>query len=85
MKSNRREFLKGMIAVPFLGFFAFAYKGNITKELNGILSNTLKRERIESDYHQLKNLLSEGSNASANAAKSIYEFTKSQWSMVNGQ
>ena len=49
---------------------------NITKELNGILFDTLKKERIESDYHQLKNLLSEGGNASANAAKSIYEFTK---------
>ena len=49
---------------------------NITKELNGILFDTLKRERIQSDYHQLKNLLSEGGNASANAAKSIYEFTK---------
>jgi lipid-A-disaccharide synthase len=51
---------------------------NITKELNGILFDTLKRKRIESDYRQLKNLLSEGGNASANAAKSIYEFTKSQ-------
>ena len=51
---------------------------NITKELRGILSDTLKRERIESDYGQLKKLLSEGGNASANAAKSIYEFTRPQ-------
>ena len=51
---------------------------NITKELNGILFDTLKRERIKFDYQQLKKLLSEGGNASANAAKSIYEFTKSQ-------
>ena len=50
---------------------------NITKELNGILFDTLKRERIEMDYAGLKNLLSEGGNASANAAKSIYEFMKS--------
>ena len=49
---------------------------NITKELNGILFDTLKRERIEMDYAELKNLLSEGGNASANAAKSIYEFMK---------
>ena len=49
---------------------------NITKELNGILFDTLKRERIEMDYAGLKNLLSEGGNASANAAKSIYEFMK---------
>ena len=49
---------------------------NITKELNQILFDTLKRERIQFDYHQLKKLLSEGGNASANAAKSIYEFMK---------
>ena len=49
---------------------------NITKELNGILFDTLKRERIEMDYAELKNLLSEGGNASANAAKSIYDFMK---------
>ena len=47
---------------------------NITRELNSILFDTLKRERIESDYQQLKKLLSQGGNASANAAKSIYEF-----------
>lgn len=45
---------------------------NITKELNGILFDTLKRERIENDYIQLKNLLSEGGNASANTAKIIF-------------
>jgi lipid-A-disaccharide synthase len=50
---------------------------NITRELNGILFDTLKRERIEFDYHHLKKLLSEGGNASENAAKSIYEFAKS--------
>ncbi|MGH2563320.1 MAG: lipid-A-disaccharide synthase [Ginsengibacter sp.] len=50
---------------------------NITHELNGILSDTLKRERIEMDYVELKNLLSKGGNASANAAKIIYEFAAS--------
>ena len=49
---------------------------NMTKELNYILFDTLKRERIQYDYLQLKKLLSEGGNASANAAKSIYEFMK---------
>ena len=49
---------------------------NITRELKQILSDTLKRERIQFDYDQLKKLLSEGGNASANAAKSIYEFVK---------
>ncbi len=47
---------------------------NITHELNGILFDTLKRERIEMDYVELKKLLSKGGNASANAAKIIYEF-----------
>jgi lipid-A-disaccharide synthase len=49
---------------------------NITKELRAILFDTLKREKIQFDYQQLKNLLSEGGNASANAAKSIYDFIK---------
>ena len=49
---------------------------NITKELNGILFDTLRRERIEMDYAALKKLLSEGGNASANAAGIIYEFTR---------
>lgn len=29
----RRDFLKGLVAVPFLGYFSFAFKGNIVKEL----------------------------------------------------
>jgi lipid-A-disaccharide synthase len=49
---------------------------NITKELNQILFDTLKRERIKYDYQQLKKLLSEGGKASANAARSMYEFMK---------
>ncbi|MEP6948890.1 MAG: lipid-A-disaccharide synthase [Ginsengibacter sp.] len=49
---------------------------NITKELNQLLFDTLKIERIQFDYRQLKKLLSEGGNASANAAKSIYDFIK---------
>jgi lipid-A-disaccharide synthase len=61
--------------------------GHITKELNQILFDTLKRERIQFDYRQLKKLLSEGGNASANAAKSIYEFmmTARGRDQVNGQ
>lgn len=49
---------------------------NLTKELNHILFDTLKRERIQYDYLQLKKLLSEGGNASAKAARSIYEFMR---------
>lgn len=40
MKTNRRDFLKGMAAVPFLGYFVVGAKGNITTEL----------ERIQNDY-----------------------------------
>jgi lipid-A-disaccharide synthase len=47
---------------------------NMAKELNAILHDTKKREKMESDYAHLKNLLSKGGNASANAAKIIYEF-----------
>ena len=44
---------------------------NISKELKDILFNKIKRESIEKDYEALRNLLSEGGNASANAAKII--------------
>lgn len=48
---------------------------NLARELKGILSDTLKRERIEKDYTELKQLLSEGGNASLQAAKSIVSFS----------
>jgi lipid-A-disaccharide synthase len=51
---------------------------NITRELKGILFDTLKRERIETDYVALRNLLSKGGDASANAAKIIFDFVKGQ-------
>jgi lipid-A-disaccharide synthase len=47
---------------------------NISHELNKILFDTLKREVIETDYNRLKKLLSDGGNASANAAKAIISF-----------
>ncbi len=46
---------------------------NITDELNEILYDPVKRERIQFDYYLLKKQLSEGGNASANAAKIIFE------------
>jgi lipid-A-disaccharide synthase len=49
---------------------------NITIELNEILFDPIQREKILFDYDQLKKLLSEGSNASANAASAIYELVK---------
>ena len=47
---------------------------NITKELNEILSNPVKQQQLKNDYAFLKDLLSKGGNASANAAKSIFIF-----------
>lgn len=46
---------------------------NLAKNLNEILYDPVKRERIQFDYYLLKKKLSEGSNASANAAKIVYE------------
>jgi lipid-A-disaccharide synthase len=46
----------------------------ITLELKKILFDSETRERIKHDYLQLKELLSEGGNASLNAARIIYDF-----------
>jgi lipid-A-disaccharide synthase len=51
---------------------------DITKELNEILYDPVKRERIQFDYYLLKKQLSEGGNASANAAKIVYESLQRQ-------
>ena len=47
---------------------------NVTKELNDILHDPKKQQQLKEDYTALKHLLSQGGNASANAAKSIYNF-----------
>jgi lipid-A-disaccharide synthase len=49
---------------------------NITKELKNILFNPSKQAQLNSDYIALRNLLSLGGNASANAAKSIHQYLK---------
>jgi len=46
----------------------------ITSELKNILFDQEKRKRIEADYFQLKKILSEGGNASKNAAEIIVGF-----------
>ncbi len=48
---------------------------NITTELQKILNDTVTVEQMKKDYADLKTLLSLGGNASANAAKIIYEYT----------
>lgn len=47
---------------------------NLTKELDNILYNDEKQQQLKDDYAALKDLLSKGGNASANAAKSIHSF-----------
>lgn len=47
---------------------------NLTVELNELLTNGDRQQQIKKDYSDLKNLLSKGGNASANAAKIICEF-----------
>jgi lipid-A-disaccharide synthase len=47
---------------------------NCTRELKALLTDTAKQEQLKKDYTDLKNLLSQGGHASANAAKSIYAF-----------
>ena len=48
--------------------------GNITAELKKILFDPTKQAQLKEDYSALRNLLSQGGNASANAAKSIYNY-----------
>jgi len=47
---------------------------NLQHELNDLLNNPQRREQLQKDYEDLKNILSRGGHASANAAKSIVSF-----------
>ena len=47
---------------------------NLQYELHEILRNDARLIAIKNDFAELKRILSEGGNASANAAKSIYQF-----------
>ncbi len=47
---------------------------NLSKELTEILQNPQRKLQIQKDYSALKEILSAGGNASAKAAKSIYDF-----------
>ena len=49
---------------------------NLVKELGILLSDTEKQQQLDADYAALKALLSEKENASAKAARSIYEFVQ---------
>lgn len=45
-------------------------------ELHELLTNDLRQQQVRNDYRDLKDLLSQGGNASANAAKIIYGMLK---------
>ncbi|MBK7680752.1 MAG: lipid-A-disaccharide synthase [Chitinophagaceae bacterium] len=47
---------------------------NLRNELQELLSSKSRREQLQKDYAGLKQLLSEGGNASAKAAASIHQF-----------
>ena len=49
---------------------------NLVKELAQLLTNKEKIETLQNDYAMLKDILSRGGRASAQAAKSIYEFLR---------
>lgn len=47
---------------------------NLKYELNLLLTDEKKQKQLKEDYAELKNLLSQGGHASANAAESIYTY-----------
>ncbi|ANI88967.1 lipid-A-disaccharide synthase [Arachidicoccus ginsenosidimutans] len=51
-------------------------ENNLVKELRLLLTDEAKQMQLKNDYQQLKNILSAGGNASANAAKEIVDFYK---------
>jgi lipid-A-disaccharide synthase len=51
---------------------------NLRRELTDILNNTDRQQQLRIDYLNLKELLSQGGHASANAAESILRFMREQ-------
>ena len=49
---------------------------NCINELKELLENPVRKQQLQQEYTQLKNLLFQGGNASSNAAKLIYECVK---------
>ena len=52
--------------------------GNLEFELNELLNNENKQKQVREDYKALKELLSQGGHASANAAECIVSFLREQ-------
>lgn len=51
---------------------------NLRQELDILLRDAPRRQQLASDYRQLKELLSQGGHASANAARSIVRYLRDQ-------
>jgi lipid-A-disaccharide synthase len=51
---------------------------NLKRELEELLTNDQRKAQLQKDYAALKKLLSEGGNASAKAARSIFHFLTAQ-------
>lgn len=49
---------------------------NLRKELDSLLTDERKQQQLQTDYAELKALLSKGGHASSNAAESIYTYLK---------
>ncbi len=49
---------------------------NLRKELDGLLNDPRRQQQLRTDYKNLKDILSLGGHASANAAKSILQFMR---------
>ena len=49
-------------------------EANLVTELNSLLTDEAKQQKMQSDFKELRNLLSAGGNASRNAATSIWEY-----------
>ena len=47
---------------------------NLRQELSGLLNDSVRQQQLRTDYQALKDLLSQGGHASANAARSIIKF-----------
>ena len=65
-KVQRRDFLKGLAAVPFLGYFVFGFRGNIAKGISQKSENPLEVlgiNRIEAPTQKLTPPTGEGKKA----------------------
>jgi lipid-A-disaccharide synthase len=70
------QIAKRLIKIKFIGLVNLddLTVENLERELNLLLKDETKQQQLKADYTLLKNMLSKGGHASANAAESIYTF-----------